>query len=473
MASASGGPDQARLPRLRLMPIASQPKRYVACAGPIPISALLALPGFSQHRKLTPCAACDREPRREYNRSGALPGLWMKRPMRPQREPRTTPSPGIQLKLFSELNLSPVLQQQLANANFVTPTPVQAGAIPPALEGRDVLATAQTGTGKTLSFLIPLIERMPKGAKGASALVLLPTRELAMQVLEAYRQLTGSRGTAALVCGGLNEGPQLDAIRRGARLIVATPGRLEDYLDRKLVSLSGIGILVLDEVDRMLDMGFKPAIRRIAASLPRDRQTLCYSATLSNEIRDVAKDYLKDPVRVEIGSVLKPSPNVQLQTFEVPVDKKQELLEHLLGSQDGSFLVFVRTKHGADRVARRLKRSGHNAIQIHGDRSQSQRNAALRSFAQGHHRVLVATDVAARGIDVADVAHVVNYDMPKEAEDFVHRVGRTGRASARGMASTFAAPSETQALRKMERTLAISTRKFRVRPRTPAHAHPA
>ena len=375
-----------------------------------------------------------------------------------------------QLKLFSELNLSPALQQQIASANFITPTPVQAGAIPPALEGRDVIATAQTGTGKTLSFLIPLIERMPQGVKGASALVLLPTRELAMQVLDHYRHLTQSKGTAALVCGGLAEGPQLDAIRRGARLIVATPGRLEDYLDRKLVNLSGIKMLVLDEVDRMLDMGFKPAIRRIAAALPAGRQTLCYSATLSAEIRDVARDYLKDPVHIEIGSVLRPSPNVKLQTFEVPTDKKQELLEHLLGAHDGSFLVFVRTKHGADRVARRLKRAGHSAVPIHGDRSQSQRNAALRSFAQGRDRILVATDVAARGIDVADVAHVVNYDMPKEAEDFVHRVGRTGRASAHGMASTFAAPDEASALRKMERTLAINPRKFRVRPRTAAHA---
>ncbi len=372
------------------------------------------------------------------------------------------------MNTFSEIPLSAALQQQLAAANFVTPTPVQAQAIPPALDGHDVLATAQTGTGKTLSFLIPLIERMPpagsKMTKGACALVLLPTRELAMQVLEAYRHLTGSRGTAALVCGGLNEGPQLEAIRRGARLIVATPGRLEDYLERRLVSLSGIRILVLDEVDRMLDMGFKPAIRRIAAALPAERQTLCYSATLSPEIREVSRDYLRNPVRVEIGSVLKPSPNVDLQTFEVPVNKKQELLEHLLGSQDGSFLVFVRTKHGADRVARRLKRAGHDAIQIHGDRSQSQRNAALRSFAQGHHRVLVATDVAARGIDVADVAHVVNFDMPKEAEDYVHRVGRTGRASARGMASTFASPDEANDLRKIERRLAIKPRTFRVRP---------
>jgi ATP-dependent RNA helicase RhlE len=386
--------------------------------------------------------------------------------MEPQVNPRRAADRN-PLNRFSELNLSPALQQQLADAHFITPTPVQAGAIPPALNGRDVLATAQTGTGKTLSFLIPLIERMPahatKTGRGPVALVLLPTRELAMQVLEAYRALTQSRGTAALVCGGLAEAPQLEAIRRGARLIVATPGRLEDYLDRAMVDLSGVRMLVLDEVDRMLDMGFKPAIRRIAAALPTERQTLCYSATLSPEIREVVGDYLRNPARVEIGSVLRPSPNVELRSFEVPTDKKQELLEHLLNGEEGSFLVFVRTKHGADRVARRLARAGHSATPIHGDRSQSQRNAALRSFAQGRHRVLVATDVAARGIDVADVAHVVNYDMPKEAEDFVHRVGRTGRNKSRGVASTFAAPGETHALRKMERTLAITTKKFRVR----------
>ena len=367
------------------------------------------------------------------------------------------------MKLFSELQLSQTMQRHLADANFIHPTPVQAAALPPALEGRDVLATAQTGTGKTLSFLIPLIERMAGDAKDTKALVLLPTRELAMQVLDAWRDLTRAEGRAALVCGGLAEGPQLSAIRKGARLIVATPGRLEDYLSRRLVNLSRVKILVLDEVDRMLDMGFKPAIRRIAALLPQDRQTLCYSATLSPAIREVASLYLRNPVRIDISSELKPSPNVKLQTFEVPVDKKQELLEHLLGTNKGSFMVFVRTKHGADRVARRLSRAGFAAAPIHGDRSQSQRSSALRGFAEGRHRVLVATDVVARGIDVADVAHVVNYDLPREAEDFVHRVGRTGRAARRGMASTFAAPDETHALKKIERTLTVTSTKYRVR----------
>jgi ATP-dependent RNA helicase RhlE len=366
---------------------------------------------------------------------------------------------------FSEFSLSAPLMARLNANKFELPTPVQASAIPPALEGRDVLATAQTGTGKTLSFLIPIVEQMQKAdVRGAQALILLPTRELAMQVEKAFRDIrTSSSQTCALVVGGLSEGSQLEAIRRGARLIVATPGRLEDFLKRKLVKLEGVKMLVLDEVDRMLDMGFQPAIARIAGMVPATRQTLCYSATLEGAVKEVARKYLNNPVRIEIGSVLKPAENVELRTFEVDSDKKQELLEHLLGSEEGSFLVFVRTKHGADRVARRLAKGGFSATQIHGDRTQSQRNQALRSFSEGRHRVLVATDVAARGIDVAHVAHVVNFDLPKVAEDFVHRVGRTGRASAHGVASTFAVPSERGDLRKIERTLSISMKRFRVR----------
>ena len=366
---------------------------------------------------------------------------------------------------FSQFSLSPALMARLDANKFEIPTPVQIGAIPPALEGRDVLATAQTGTGKTLSYLIPIVEMLQKTeGRGANALILLPTRELAMQVEQAFRTIrSNSQQSAALVVGGMAERPQIDSIRRGARLIVATPGRLEDYLKRKMVRLDQIKILVLDEVDRMLDMGFQPAIQRIAATLPEVRQTLCYSATLEGAIQEVARKYLKNPARIEIGSVLKPAENVELRTFEVEPDKKQDLLEHLLGTDEGSFLVFVRTKHGADRVARSLVRSGWSATQIHGDRSQAQRNAALRSFSTGHHRVLVATDVAARGIDVANVAQVINFDMPKMAEDFVHRVGRTGRASAHGVASTFAAPAERGDLRKIERTLSLQMKHFRVR----------
>jgi ATP-dependent RNA helicase RhlE len=372
------------------------------------------------------------------------------------------------LTQFNDFQISAPLKKRLAACNFSIPTPVQEGAIPPALEGRDVLATAQTGTGKTLSFLIPMIEKLQAThSRSCSALILLPTRELAMQVEQTFRTMTqGTSLSVALVVGGLAEGPQIQAIRRGARLIVATPGRLEDYIKRRMVKLNEVQILVLDEVDRMLDMGFKPAIKRIAAELPATRQTLCYSATLDTSIKEVVRDYLKNPVRVEIGSVLKPAENVRLQTFEVASDKKQELLEHLLKSEEGSFLVFVRTKHGAERVAQRLTRSGHDATSIHGDRTQAQRSAALKSFAKGGHRILVATDVAARGLDVDHIAHVVNYDMPKVAEDFVHRVGRTGRASKTGVASTFTQPDERGDLKKIERTLKISMERFRVKPNT-------
>lgn len=413
---------------------------------------------------------------------------------------------------FSDFDISSVLKKRLAAASFVTPTPVQAGAIPPALEGRDVLATAQTGTGKTLSFLVPIIEKLrameqetpqtatqsatpeqqpaqqqqggrgraPKGrtdqgrtgqghranqgpTRPLSALILLPTRELAMQVEKVYRELMSGDGMrSALVVGGLAEGPQLDSIRRGARLMIATPGRLEDFLDRKLVKLEQVEILVLDECDRMLDMGFKPSIKRIVAKLSSNRQTLCYSATLDTQMREVVREYLKNPARIDISITLKPAENVALQMFEVTAEKKHELLEHLLGKDQGSFLVFARTKHGADKIARKLERGGWSATRIHGDRSQSQRSAALKSFAQGNHRILVATDVAARGIDVPHVAHVVNYDMPREAEDFVHRVGRTGRAARSGIASTFAMPEERGDVKKIERKLAISMKRFRV-----------
>ena len=355
------------------------------------------------------------------------------------------------------------LKERLAVARFSVPTPVQAAAIPQALEGRDVLATAQTGTGKTLAFLIPVIERLLKQEKpGLAALVLVPTRELAMQVVAQYNALRGKKLVpAALVVGGLAEAQQLRAIREGASVIVATPGRLEDYLDRKLVQFRSLQVLVLDEADRMLDMGFLPAIRRIASILPKDRQTMCFSATMEGDITRLVKDYTRDPVRLSFGSPLKPSENVRLQAFEVSVDDKQQVLRHLLSKESGRCLVFSRTKRGTERIAKALNRSGIAAATIHGDRSQSQRTTALHGFQQGRVRVLVATDLASRGIHVQDIAHVINYDLPEVAENFIHRVGRTGRAGKQGVASTLFVQEQRSELFQLERKLGIRIEKMR------------
>jgi ATP-dependent RNA helicase RhlE len=358
---------------------------------------------------------------------------------------------------FSELQISNYTKERLALANFATPTPVQAAAIPQALEGKDILATAQTGTGKTLAFLIPIIERLlAQKTKGIEALVLVPTRELAMQVVDQYNALRGKQlPPAALVVGGLPEAKQLAAIRAGARLVVATPGRLEDYLGRNLFNFRGLHVLVLDESDRMLDMGFLPAIRRIVAVLPKERQTLCFSATLEASVANLVKDYMRSPVRLAFGSTLKPADNVRVQAFEVSGDRKQEMLQHLLGKETGRVLVFARTKRGTDKLARNLIREGFAAAVIHGDRSQSQRTAALTGFQQGRYRILVATDVAARGIHVQDIAHVINYDLPEIAENFIHRVGRTGRAGKSGVASTLFGREQRSELLQLERTLGI------------------
>ena len=356
------------------------------------------------------------------------------------------------------------MKKRLAAAHFSVPTPVQAAAIPHAMEGKDVLATAQTGTGKTLAFLVPTIEKIATiNTPGVAALVLVPTRELAIQVVEQCNVLGGKQfPPAALVVGGLSEGPQLNAIRRGARIVVATPGRLEDYLNRRLLQLGALQILVLDEVDRMLDMGFLPAIRRIAAILPKDRQTMCFSATLEGSVAHLVKDYMRAPVRLAFGSTLKPSENVRLQAFEVPAEGKLEMLHRLLVRENGRTLVFSRTKRGTDRIAKALTRLGINAAMIHGDRSQSQRNAALAGFQQGRYNVLVATDVASRGIHVHDIAHVINYDLPDIAENFIHRVGRTGRAGQPGVASTLFQRDQRAELAQLERTLGIRIEKTAV-----------
>lgn len=358
---------------------------------------------------------------------------------------------------FTELPLSAALQQKLAAAQFTTLTPIQERAISPALHGSDIIGTAQTGTGKTLAFLIPVIELLNREAsRQPIALVLLPTRELAMQVEEQYEQLRGNRlRKAALIVGGVSEKAQMQAVRSGAALIIATPGRLQDFINRNLVNLRQTKILVLDEADRMLDMGFLPAIQRILAILPANRQTLCFSATMEQSVARLVNDYMRQPVRIALGSVLKPAASVRLKAYEVRPKHKMDVLRHLLSTHDGQTLIFTRTKCGTERLARELVRDGFNAAMIHGDRSQSQRIGALSGFQEGRYQVLVATDIAARGLHIDEVAHVINYDLPKIAEDFIHRVGRTGRAGCEGLASTIVTAAELIDLRSIERILQL------------------
>ena len=359
---------------------------------------------------------------------------------------------------FTELPLSSQLQRKLAAAGFTTPTPVQAAAIPEALKSKDVLATAATGTGKTLAFLLPIFENLQKfDQPGIAALVLVPTRELALQVAAQYEALRDRKmAGAAIVVGGLSEKTQLQTIRKGARVVVATPGRLEDFIGRRLIDLRAVRILVLDEADRMLDMGFIPAIRRILSVLPTKRQTMCFSATMEPSVKHLVEDCMIDPVQIALGSTLKPAANVKIQAIKVSLAGKRLALQQILSRENGRVLVFARTKRGTERLAKSLISDGISATMIHGDRSQSQRNTALAGFQQGRFQVLVATDVASRGIHVDDVAHVINYDMPQVPEDFVHRVGRTARAGQTGRASVlFTAGSEAADLQGLERTLGI------------------
>jgi ATP-dependent RNA helicase RhlE len=384
----------------------------------------------------------------------------------------------IEMTTFTELPLSAALQQKLTAAQFVTLTPIQAGAIGPALEGKDVIGTAQTGTGKTLAFLIPMIEMLQRetsreALRQTRALVLLPTRELAMQVHEQYQQLR-SKNTpkAALVIGGVSEKSQIQGLRAGAGLIIATPGRLQDLLTRRLADLRHVKMLVLDEADRMLDMGFLPAIQRILEILPVRRQTLCFSATLEQSVASLVHDYMREPIRVALGSVLKPAESVQLKAYEVRPGDKLEVLRELLYAEKGQTLVFTRTKRGAQRLAQQLVRDGFTATMIHGDRSQAQRNGALNGFQEGAFQVLVATDIASRGLHVDDVAHVINYDLPKMAEDFIHRVGRTGRAGLQGRATTLVAAAEVLELKTIERKLQLRIERMQLDASVPGRPKP-
>ena len=338
----------------------------------------------------------------------------------------------------------------LEAAGYHTPTPIQAQTIAAGLAGRDVIGTAQTGTGKTAAFVIPTVERLRARASQGSALILAPTRELAEQTHQWTLRLGGDL-RAAVVVGGVAYGPQLNALRRRPGIIVATPGRLVDHLDRGTLSLKDVRILVLDEADRMLDMGFKPQLDRIMHALPTPRQTLLFSATLPPDLGALARMHLRDPVRVDVGRRALPPQQTTQDVYLVEGTQKTPLLLSLVGRHAGTMLVFTRTKHRTDRVARTLRSAGHAVQRLHADRSQSQRREALDGFRGGRYRILVATDIASRGIDVADIQRVINYDLPHTVEDYVHRVGRTARAGANGHATSFAAPEERAQLHAIER----------------------
>src|SRR3954470_13950702 len=352
---------------------------------------------------------------------------------------------------FAALGLSKKSLVALEREGFEAPTPIQAQAIPPAVQGKDVVGSAATGTGKTLAFVLPILERL-EGKHGTRALILAPTRELALQIhdqVERFRH--GHHLRSAVVIGGVGMTPQTQAFQRGVEVIVATPGRLNDHLDHRTARLDQIEILVLDEADRMLDMGFLPQLRRILAHVPKQRQSLLFSATMAGEVADFAREHLRHPVRVEVARSGATAERAEQQVFLVGQEEKTALLLALLEADQLSTLVFTRTKRRADRVAKALARGGHQVAVIHADRSQGQRRHALDGFRQGKYRVLVATDIAARGIDVAEIGHVVNFDLPHVPEDYVHRIGRTARAEASGRASSFASPEEHDLLRGIEK----------------------
>jgi len=361
---------------------------------------------------------------------------------------------------FDMLGLQPRLVKQLKAQGFAEPTPIQRQAIPHAMNGRDVMGLAQTGTGKTAAFGLPLLHTLlSAGAapapKSAGALILAPTRELAKQIAEALGAfIRGGHLKIAVVVGGMSMNRQIETMRRGADLLIATPGRLIDLLDRKAIRLDQTRFLVLDEADQMLDMGFIHALRRIAPLLPKERQTMMFSATMPKLMADLSAQFLTNPVRVEAARPGVPADKVAQTLHFVAQDEKTGLLIQLLsGHQAGRALVFSRTKHGAERLMKKLVAAGFEASSIHGNKSQGQRDRAIRGFRSGEIAVLVATDVAARGIDIPDVTHVYNYDLPNVAENYVHRIGRTARAGASGRAVAFCSKEEMGELREIERVL--------------------
>ena len=353
---------------------------------------------------------------------------------------------------FNNFDLDPRLQRNLHTMGFEQPTPIQSATIPHALKGHDILGSAETGTGKTAAFLLPLLQKLIGSTRTHQprALILVPTRELALQVTEQAEQLSRNLPLrVTTIYGGVSSGPQEQALKRGVDVVIATPGRLLDHTGRRNIVFTSIEVFVLDEADRMMDIGFLPDIRRVVRLLPRDRQTMLFSATLQPIIA-LADEVTREPVRVEVETAVTPDAITQA-LYPVPEHMKFKLLERLLEDESlDSVLLFTRTKRRADRIVRNLQRANISAKVIHGNRSQSQRVAALEAFRHGHTRVLVATDIAARGIDVEGISHVVNYDIPSQPEDYVHRIGRTGRAQAVGHAYTLVTPEDTRMVHRIE-----------------------
>jgi ATP-dependent RNA helicase RhlE len=363
---------------------------------------------------------------------------------------------------FETLGLSPALLRALSETGYTTPTPIQIQAIPLALAGHDLLGGAQTGTGKTAAFGLPLLQRLskltpPNGARKPRALVLVPTRELAVQVADSIKAYGRHlRMNVTTIFGGAGMGPQVDNLRRGVDILVATPGRLIDHLERGSAKLDAIEILVLDEADRMLDMGFLPAIKRILNRVPKERQTLLFSATFEDAIKSLALEFMRDPKQVQVTAKNTIADTIVHRAHPVDGSRKRDLLIDILTKRHtDQVLVFGKTKHGCNRLAEQLEAAGLKAVAIHGNKSQAQRQKALRDFKSGKARVLVATDVAARGLDIPDLPLVVNHDLPMVAEDYIHRIGRTGRAGATGEALSLVSPEEGGLLRQIQRMLKV------------------
>ena len=353
---------------------------------------------------------------------------------------------------FFGLGIAPGLIEVIESLKFTEPTPIQYKAIPVAIEGKDVIGIAQTGTGKTLAFGIPMIQRLAQGA--GRGLILVPTRELAIQVNEALKQFVPRfKMKTAVVIGGESMHGQVHRLRESPRIIIATPGRLIDHLEQRHVRLDDVGVLVLDEADRMLDMGFLPQINRILKLVPKNRQTLLFSATMPSDIVKIASQHMNLPVQTEIAPSGTAAELVSQEMFVVKRETKGKLLGELLKQYGGSVLLFVRTRRGARKVSALLRTMGHRAAEIHADRSLSQRKEALQGFKMGKYRVLVATDIAARGIDVTGIELVINYDLPDDPENYVHRIGRTGRAGHEGHAITLATPDQGQDVRAIEKII--------------------